>query len=137
MNNLRSTNESARYGLTKYSDLSEDEFLSLKLFSDLPTRSEKHHSCNYHHNHSKRSKRAAVPEKFDWREKGVVTPVKSQGTCGACWAFSSVECAESKFAIKNGTLKVFSVQEVIIHSFILTVNKKSFQIILINVPTDD
>lgn len=117
---MRSTNESARYGLTKYSDLSEDEFLALKLFPDLPTRSEKHHNCNYHHKHTKRSRRAAVPEKFDWREKGVVTPVKSQGTCGACWAFSSVECAESMYAISNGTLKVLSVQEVIYYFFLTT-----------------
>lgn len=87
MNKLRSTNVSARYGLTKYSDLSEDEFLSLKLFPDLPTRTEKHENCHYHHKHSKISKRAAVPEKFDWREKDVITPVKNQKLCGACYAF--------------------------------------------------
>lgn len=104
--------------MTHYSDMTEQEFLALNLRPDLPSRSEKHHQCHYHHTHSdnKRYERATtvLPDKFDWRTKGVVTAVKSQGTCGACWAFSTVETAESMFAISNKTLRAFSVQEVIL-----------------------
>ena len=46
----------------------------------------------------------ALPDSFDWRSKGVVTPIKDQGGCGSCWAFASTETMESHFAIASGQL---------------------------------
>ena len=36
-----------------------------------------------------------LPEKFDMREAGTNTPVKEQGSYGACWSFSAAASAES------------------------------------------
>ena len=54
------------------------------------------------------------PASLDWRTEGVITPVKNQEGCGACWAFAAVECIESSLAIatKEPPL-VLSPQEIV------------------------
>jgi len=46
----------------------------------------------------------SLPTSLDWRDhSGVVTPVKNQGGCGSCWAFSAAETLESHLAIATGS----------------------------------
>ncbi|OTF73136.1 Group 1 mite allergen-like protein (Cysteine protease), partial [Euroglyphus maynei] len=47
--------------------------------------------------------RKKLPTKFDWRDSNVVTPVKFQGECGSCWAFTSIANIESAYLIHNKT----------------------------------
>ncbi|MAB83349.1 MAG: hypothetical protein CMJ24_07930 [Phycisphaerae bacterium] len=52
-----------------------------------------------------------LPIRFDWREQGVVNPVRDQQECGSCWAFAACGAAESVHAIANPDLPVPDLSE--------------------------
>ena len=54
-----------------------------------------------------------IPPAFDWRTKGVVTPVKDQGHCGSCWAFAATATIESHLAVNTGVLAELSPQQLV------------------------
>ncbi|GKE06236.1 cysteine protease XCP1-like protein, partial [Tanacetum coccineum] len=54
-----------------------------------------------------------LPKSLDWRKKGAVAPVKNQGSCGSCWAFSTVAAVEGVNQIVTGNLTELSEQELI------------------------
>ena len=46
---------------------------------------------------------AALPSKFDLRDRGVVTPVKSQDPWGDCWAHAAIAAAETSILTAMGS----------------------------------
>lgn len=55
-----------------------------------------------------------LPSSFDWRDYGGgLTPVRDQGNCGSCWAFSVVGSLESQIKIKCGISEDLSEQYLI------------------------
>jgi len=110
--NILSVDESIggyKVGITKFSDLSTDEFrtkfLTLKMKQGMCHQSKLHFLSELEY--------FEIDETLDWREKGGVSPVKDQGQCGSCWAFSAVAFLESQALVKNKQALLFSEQQLV------------------------
>ena len=55
----------------------------------------------------------SLPSSVDWVSAGAVTPVKDQGQCGSCWAFSTTGALEGIYEIENKVLVPFSEQQLV------------------------
>jgi len=104
--NAVSNGEGAVFGITKFMDITPEEFQVTYL--------------TYNKTEARQGDNAEildlgdyVPESTkDWRNSAAVTAVKDQGVCGSCWAHATVESVESQCALKGQGLVEFSVQQV-------------------------
>jgi len=92
--------------VTEFADLTEEEFRDRMLGGYVKTPSSQSPS------RASKVSVADLPESVDWRDQGVITDVKNQGSCGSCWAFATVEQIESYVALNNVTVPQLSTQEV-------------------------
>ncbi|KAL2080015.1 hypothetical protein ACEWY4_023808 [Coilia grayii] len=54
-----------------------------------------------------------LPDRVNWVERGMVSEVQNQGTCGSCWAFSSAAALEAQMKRKTGQLTPLSPQNLV------------------------
>ncbi|KAF6215755.1 hypothetical protein GE061_000088 [Apolygus lucorum] len=54
-----------------------------------------------------------IPNDFNWRLYGGVTPVKDQSICGSCWSFGSTGAVEGAYFVKTGMLISLSEQALV------------------------
>ncbi|CAH8318583.1 unnamed protein product [Eruca vesicaria subsp. sativa] len=125
-------------GLTRFADLTDDEFRAIHLSGRKMVRS----SDPVIGERYLYKEGDVLPDEVDWREKGAVVPVKDQGDCGmcvvfnisysiifiylfilllrlrlrliktgGCWAFAAVGAVEGLNKIKTGELVSLSEQE--------------------------
>jgi len=52
-------------------------------------------------------------DNVNWVTAGATTPVKDQGQCGSCWAFSSTGALEGSHFLKSGNMISFSEQQLV------------------------
>ena len=104
MNILKKRNLSYKTGITRFADLTRQEFAKIYLnlnYGAMNVVNLKPYKMNAKND---------SPDSWDWRDKNVVTDVKDQASCGSCWAFSAVGNLEGLYAQKTGNLVALSEQ---------------------------
>ncbi|GAB2298166.1 hypothetical protein Dimus_032238 [Dionaea muscipula] len=93
-------------GVNAFTDLTLEEFRASHNGYKRPARSLKATSFKYENF-------TDVPDSINWVTNGAVTPVKDQGQCGCCWAFSAVASTEGIHWINANNLVSLSEQQVL------------------------
>lgn len=117
---LHTSKDGATLGVTKFSDLTPDEF-SARFLGLRPSTRGAHqpkwdgtcYACRRFPAHAQRDAAAWDAEGgFDWVEKGAVTGVKTQN-CGDCYAFGSTGDVEGAAFLGGGPLTPLSEEQII------------------------
>jgi cathepsin H len=124
LNAKKAGGEDVQFGENQFTHLTFEEFNAMMLFPSTFNASahNKHvakpnlgriqnvnRTAGFHSRH----KRQSLPTSMDWRQYGVIPPVRNQGGCGSCWAFTSAGVSEISYALQFGTIPDFAEQELV------------------------
>jgi C1A family cysteine protease len=106
----------ASFGVTQFSDLSQEEFREMYLMKNvtqLPGKLNPGEGAPVWK--APANMIADLPSSYTWQSKGAVTPVYNQGQCGSCWAFSATEAIESQYFLagKINPIGSFSMEQIV------------------------
>ena len=107
MATFKEENLGYRTGITKFSDLTQQEFAKTYLNLNYDAMA----MANFEPTIVK--VKNAAPDAWNWKDQGVVSDVKDQGSCGSCWAFSTMGNLEGLYALEKGVVKTFSEQQLV------------------------
>ncbi|XP_047314462.1 cysteine proteinase COT44-like [Impatiens glandulifera] len=107
-----SENRTYKVGLNVFADLTDEEYRSYYLGMKYDARRQSVQSKMASQRYAA-SSAEILPESVDWRTKGAVSPIRNQGQCASCWAFSAISTVESINQIVTGQLIDLSEQELI------------------------
>jgi len=100
MNFVREWNKLSfhKVAINKFADLTAAQFSAI------------YNGLHYFHNGTINYVPSVTADTVDWRTKGAVTPIKDQGQCGSCWAFSTTGSTEGAHFLKTSSLVSLSEQ---------------------------
>ncbi|KAG5511338.1 hypothetical protein GH5_07587 [Leishmania sp. Ghana 2012 LV757] len=111
MREYQAKNPHATFGITKFFDMSEEEFAARYLSGAAHFMKAKEFARQHYRKVS--ADVSTAPPSKDWRDEGAVTRVKDQGSCGSCWAFSAVANIESQWKLAGHMLVGLSEQQLV------------------------
>ncbi|KAL7243595.1 hypothetical protein ACSBR1_015904 [Camellia fascicularis] len=101
-------NRPYKLSINQFADLTNEEFQASRNGYKIPSHPRLSKTTPFRYENV-----TAVPTSMDWRKKGAVTPIKDQGQCGNCWAFSTIAATEGITQLTTGKLISLSEQELV------------------------
>ena len=107
LHQLKTVKRKYQTGITQFSDMTEQEFL--KSYGNLDVSALSFSNTNP----SKFVPKGTAPDSYNYIDHGYLQEVRDQGTCGSCFAFTTVATIEAQYYKKYGKNKEFSQQQIV------------------------